>query len=314
MSLRSAAALAAALLPLACASGSFDLTTLEARHPALRPLDHRLGQGNPYVLPRSGALYWFVCRWQLARPLRVSLPPQLAERDRELLELALSSLASAGLGVRFDSDAAPEVADIAVRLAEPEPSKTGRTNADCAVQLREGRISAELVHAEVSLQRSNEGVTGKPVALSEAEWLGAAIHELGHALGFQGHVRGGPGPMVRNVEQVRAIGRRVLRGEPLVTPTLRALYAAALGHAAAPRRAARGPHRRDRSPRRAGPRSAATGDPSCASATARPGWTGVTRRGVWWACGCRSWSGRAATRRAPDRARSGGGGLAGAAR
>jgi hypothetical protein len=223
-SLRSAAALAAALLPLACASGAFDLRGLEARHPALRPLDHRLGQGNPYLLPGSGALYWFECRWQLARPLRVSLPPELAERDRELLQLALASLASAGLGLRFESDAAPEDADIAVRLAEPDASKSGRTSADCAVQLRGGRVSAELVRAEVSLQRSNQGVTGKPVALSEAEWLGAAIHELGHALGFQGHVRSGPGPMVRNVEQVRAIGRRVLRGEPLATPTLRALY------------------------------------------------------------------------------------------
>jgi len=225
VSARSAAALALALLPLACASGSFDLGALEARYPALRPLDHRLGDGNPYLLPRSGALSWFVCRWQLARPLRVSLPTGLAERDRELLELALASLASAGLGLRFESGAAPEAADIAVGLGEAEATGSGRTRADCAVRQREGRISAELVRAEGLLQRSNEGLTGKPVELSEAEWLGTAIHELGHALGFQGHVRSGPGPMVRNVEQVRGIGRRVLRGEPLATPTLRALYA-----------------------------------------------------------------------------------------
>jgi hypothetical protein len=215
----------AALLALGCAGGPLDSRALEARHPELARIDgQRLAQITPYAWPHHDTLRWFTCRWQLDRPLRVSLPPDLAARDRELLLQALASLESAGLGLRIDAHATPERADVHLALADADAGKSGRTSADCAVHEAGDRLAAELVRADVSLQRNGQNMIGKVVALSEAEWVGAAIHELGHALGFQGHVRSGPGPMVRNVEEVRAIGRRVLRGEPLSAPSLRALY------------------------------------------------------------------------------------------
>ncbi|MGH0028774.1 MAG: hypothetical protein ACQGVC_03215 [Myxococcota bacterium] len=184
---------------------------------------HRLGQGTPYLLPRDDRLVWFTCRWT-ERVLRVSLPADLAPQDRQGVMTALASLEQA-LGLRFDASAPAETAHIVLVLGEPDAAKSGRTVADCAVSAGEGRLAAALVHAQVALQRSNESVLGKAVPLGPDEWLGALIHELGHALGFQGHLQSGAGPMVRNVEQVRAVGARVRRGETLEAPTLRALYA-----------------------------------------------------------------------------------------
>ncbi|UCE87365.1 MAG: hypothetical protein JSU66_06490, partial [Deltaproteobacteria bacterium] len=64
---------------------------------------------------------------------------------------------------------------------------------------------------------------------SPGELTGAALHELGHALGYQGHAASGDSIMTREWERVAALGERVHAGGPFTAPSLRALYAVPSG-------------------------------------------------------------------------------------
>lgn len=179
---------------------------------------------TPYLLPRADALIWFLCRWESEQPLRTSLPADASPRERELLELALASWEEAGLGLRFDKVPEGHAAEIAISIADGnDAGRAGSATALCAVASRGEDFAARLVTAEVSLSRTNRDMLGRAVPLLDEEWLGAALHEIGHALGFQGHTRSG-GIMVRNIEEVRRLGRRVLDGAPLEAPSVAALY------------------------------------------------------------------------------------------
>ena len=54
--------------------------------------------------------------------------------------------------------------------------------------------------------------------------LGALLHELGHALGYQGHTRKGGTVMVRTTGEVRRRGRAVRSGEIFRDAAVEALY------------------------------------------------------------------------------------------
>ena len=183
---------------------------------------------HPYVLPVREEVRLLTCRWEGRQPLGVALPADASPAERGALEAALRGWQRAGLGLEL-REVAPEAASIRLELVggpvarEGDVPGAGRTQADCRVAA-DG--AARLAGARVELARSaGPDWRGRERLLTPEELAGTAYHELGHALGFQGHPRGGRDPMERSVEGVRRVGERLLRGEAAPSAALRALYA-----------------------------------------------------------------------------------------
>lgn len=231
---RAAACLAAALAGLAlggCTAATWDAGALGERRAELAGRSvGRLGDATPYVMAAHGTLTFFLCRFESAAPLGVSLPPDASPDERRLVLRALDAWEQAVPGLRFAPDAKPAAIRLRFQSDGPEGA---RTAAVCGVEPSrapdgEGGadvLRARLRSAEVMLRRVEGDAWGRPVALSDAEILGSLLHELGHALGLQGHARRGPSVLVRDVDRVRRIGRRVLEGGALREDAMRALYA-----------------------------------------------------------------------------------------
>jgi len=102
---------------------------------------------------------------------------------------------------------------------------SGRSIVDCGLN-EEGAPRAEIVRARVELPHAIgpdwRGHTFRP---SQEERVGRLAHELGHALGFQGHITWGDDPMQAAPESVRRVGKRLLSGGGLSGGALAALYA-----------------------------------------------------------------------------------------
>lgn len=199
---------------------------------------HRLHDATPYLLPVRGELVSFFCRWDVTRPLTVRLPADATPHESRALEAALSAWEGAGLGVRFERRPAadPRPADVAFRfLAHDATSRaggTGYTLADCRLDslapsaLERPRLTARLARARIRIvRRETTEWTEADHAWFAGELAGVALHELAHALGFQGHARFGGGLLDRDTRESTPVGRAVLAGRPFAEPTLAALYA-----------------------------------------------------------------------------------------
>jgi hypothetical protein len=226
---------AAALLLIAigCA-GRFDVDDLVRRNPGLDESDARvLAQATPYLLPERGELVGFLCRWPTPTTLAVSLPRDASERERSLLERALRAWEQAALGVDFEIAERGPV-DIGIRFGQRSAAHSGTAAVDCAVAGdARGGIEARLVSARVVLRRADVDWRGRVLELRDEEVVGAALHEIGHALGFQGHALRGVTVMTRSVDHVRESGAGVLAGRAFSDPALRALYALPSGEVVA---------------------------------------------------------------------------------
>lgn len=234
------AVLLALAFALACAPGPWDADLLERRHPALGAISqHRLRDATPYLLPAGGSIAFFLCRWPTDAPIPVSLPPDASEEERRGLESVMRAWEGAGLGVRF-ATGAPPGAGIELRFIDPkegitETTHAANTIADCAVgpeavgDREMSVLPARLVFASIHMWRGGFDMLGRPVSHSRAEFVGSALHEFGHALGFQGHARLGRTIMVKERDAARRAGQRLLAGKAFGDHTLRALYAVPSG-------------------------------------------------------------------------------------
>jgi hypothetical protein len=206
----------------------------------------------------------FLCRWSTAHAVPVALPSDASPEERELLLRALAAWEGAGLGLEFQVGAPISGADsrrgIEIEFVDdPEqgaPAGSGDTVADCAIAATDAAsptalvtpeltalitpeltalitpeltalVPAELEFASVYLRRARLDLLDRAVPLSSTELLGAAVHELGHALGFSGHVAWGSSLMSAHgqLDSARRWGRRLEAGRALEAPTLGALYA-----------------------------------------------------------------------------------------
>lgn len=198
-----------------------------------RVRDSRLFDSAPHLVPWEGGLLLFLCRWSGEGPIPVSLPPDADSRELRILREALDAWSTAGLGIHFrevpSEEARLEI--LFVSRGKGSPRGTGDALADCGIEREEGqvvvrgeRVRAEIVWASVHLVRRAEDPLGRWISLEDDELLGAALHELGHALGYSAHPLLGVSIMQRTTDEVRKMGGRVAAGKSLVDPNLEALY------------------------------------------------------------------------------------------
>lgn len=190
----------------------------------------RISDLLPQFAPQADGLSLFLCRWPTQKPIDVSLPKRASPRELRLLRVGLAAWESAGLGISF-REVEPGAGRLDIEFPESSrdlPEGAGDAVVDCRMQLGGARATADtearLVWASIHLARSLPDWKGDPVTLQDDELLGAILHELGHALGFSGHVASGNSIMVTETDKVRRIGERVAAGQALPAPELVALY------------------------------------------------------------------------------------------
>lgn len=206
---------------LACESQPWDAASLEARHPELRAHQgHRLADLRPYYWPHRDRLTLFLCRWPDGAQIPVAIDAEATPLEREKLRRALAAWEGAGLGVGFTEVDGISGVGIEIDLVDGMLSWSSSTVAECALSATGAtseRVPARMLRASIQLGRQ------------DPRFVGSALHELAHALGFQGHPRRGASILVRDAKQLLAASVSVGKGEAFSDPSLSALYALPIG-------------------------------------------------------------------------------------
>ena len=192
---------------------------------------------HPVVWLADAEVELLTCRFTTQDPIGVSLDADASEEETQALDRALAAWERAGLGVRFlrvpRDGAQIHVVFAAGPLARADGSSgAGRARADCLLTLGpEGQAAGvQMVVARVEIAREiGPNWKGKMQPLTPDERMGTLIHELGHALGYQGHVRRGEDAMRGTPESIRRMGRAVAGGAAVQSGALQALYALPTG-------------------------------------------------------------------------------------
>jgi len=232
------AAFAASVALLSGCARPWDPPGLRPYHAALAAHPgQRLSDATPYLLPARGALVEFFCRWPSGRAIPLYWPADVTPDERRALEAAVSAWESTGIGVRFERASREHARARGIEiefLAHDTTARaegTGYALADCRVSdaspaaLARTELPAVMERARIRIVRRDHA-TWSPAdhAFFAGELAGVALHELAHALGFQGHARFGDGILARDTRRSTAVGRRVLAGVAFREPTLAALY------------------------------------------------------------------------------------------
>lgn len=197
----------------------------------------RLFDATPYLLPARGELVEFFCRWPDGRPIPIHLPEDATPDERRALDAAVAAWASAGIGVRFEPVSRERALQGGIEISFLAPDHTtraegtGYTLADCRLAdaspaaLARAVLPASMERARIRIVR-RDSRTWSPAdhAFFAGEVAGVALHELAHALGFQGHTHFDDGILARDTRHSTVVGRRVLAGEAFHEPTVAALY------------------------------------------------------------------------------------------
>jgi len=236
----------ALLLLAACGArhAVIDLRALEEQYPAVAAQrGHRLAEVAPHFWVSGGELLLFHCRWAAGRAVPVAVAGATGP-ESALVDRALAALEDAVPGLVFErTDALDARAGVALSIVGLPPSAgpvarippSGEAAVDCRVEepfggvALSGPLRARLERASVEVLRSRYDGLGRVIPLSEAELLAVLLHELGHAIGYPAHARGGNTIMRANPWEVELRARAVMRGERLEEPTLAALYALPTG-------------------------------------------------------------------------------------
>ena len=236
----------ALLLLAACGArhAVIDLRALEEQYPAVAAQrGHRLAEVAPHFWVSGGELLLFHCRWAAGRAVPVAVAGATGP-ESALVDRALAALEDAVPGLVFErTDALDARAGVALSIVGLPPSAgpvarippSGEAAVDCRVEepfggvALAGPLRARRERAAVEVLRSRYDGLGRGIPLSEAELLAVLLHELGHAIGYPAHARGGNTIMRANPWEVELRARAVMRGERLEEPTLAALYALPTG-------------------------------------------------------------------------------------
>jgi hypothetical protein len=178
-----------------------------------------------------------LCRWQTGVPIRVAWPAAATDRELAAFEQARAAWSSVvdGLELVTTTDAD---ADVHVTIVEPgdpaAPTGTADTVVDCTVSAGARALArrderGRIVSSSIVLRRENIDWAGRASPMSDEEFLGMVLHELGHALGISGHVGSRGSVMSIELSSVRRAARRLEKGEGFRAPTLVALYSVPVG-------------------------------------------------------------------------------------